>query len=114
MHNVIFLTMEDVLELKNADDKNFEETLFKIKQKIENDNIDTQIKQLQYTLCKLIGYLEFKAGDRKKGEYYQDEIYDIILTDVLYPLSEWLKDKAKENKIARTCYNILKNEIFCT
>ncbi len=110
MYNIVFLNPSDVKKLIKFqdDEKKFSKVLVKIKNKIEKDNIDGQIKQLQYVLCKMVGYLELK----EKNEEIQEEIYDIILTDLLYPLCEWLKNKSKNNKIAESCFNILKNEIF--
>ena len=109
MYNIVFIQADEVKKLLQCKtDKSFEKELKNIKNKIENENIDGQIKQLQYILCKLIGYMNL----RKKDEELQEEIYDAILTEVLYPLSEWLKAKKSESKVAESCFNILKNEIF--
>ena len=110
MYNIVFIQPEEVKNLISCkNDKFFQKKLKEIKNKIEDENIDGQIRQIQYLLCKLIGYL----GIKEKNKEIQEEIYDTILTEVLYPLSEWLKDKKKENEIAESCFNILKNEIFC-
>ena len=109
MYNVIFLNKTEAEKLaKVRSNEKFNEYLLEIKNNIENNNIDQHINQLQYILCKLVGFLEFKKND----EELQDEIYDVILTEVLYPLSDWLKHKRKYDKNAETCFNILKNEIF--